>query len=189
MRCSKCSRVIDASKFPKGTAFCPYCGNVLKQAQNGKKAAIAYCPFCGQGLPSNATFCPNCGKKIPEEPVPQATSELMQSAREEPSEVTKQEGKSLIDYAAGAIKNKISGEGRRNRLFKQWVEFAGLPEESVSDLEKSAIEMEEIRARELEQYYLLENKPKRIPNLYLILGAIAVFIIIVLVVVLVNVLS
>lgn len=192
MRCSKCSGIIDASKLPKGAAFCPYCGNVLEQAQNKKKSAVAYCPFCGQGLPGNAKFCPNCGKSVPEDPsaaVHAQGEQTVLSTAEHSGVEHEGSGKSLLDYAASAIKSTISGEGRRNRLFKQWVDHAGLPEESVPDLEKTALEMEQERAQQLEQYYLAEHKPQKISNTYLAVAIAAVVFIIAAVVIIVLVLS
>lgn len=165
MKCSKCARDIDQSQFPKELAFCPYCGNNLATTRKESASSVAFCPYCGQELSGSMKFCPNCGKEMPVVQKPEVQE-------------TKQKESEIIDRAAGLIKSTFSQDRKNMKLYRQWVEHAGLPQDDIPKSEESIPEASVVERRPGQQ--------QRIPLIYMVLGVAIILFIVAIVIVMVT---
>lgn len=168
MKCPKCSRDIDQSQFPKGLAFCPYCGGNMAVSKKESTSSVAFCPYCGQKLSGSMKFCPNCGKEMP-------------AVQEPEVQETEHKESEIIDRAASAIRSTFSQDRKKMKLYRQWVEYSGLPQDDIPKVEEGAPEAPVIERRLGQQ--------QRIPLVYMVLGVAIILFIISVIIVLVNVLS
>ena len=63
-------------KVGLGFAFCPKCGQRLKEEPYAPVVQESICPYCQKKVGLEFTFCPNCGHRLKEEhypPPPQQT--------------------------------------------------------------------------------------------------------------------
>ena len=167
MKCPKCSRDIDQSQFPKGLVFCPYCGDNIASSRKEKVSGVAFCPYCGQELSDHMKFCPNCGKEMPvvKEPEP---------------EETEHKDHEIIDRAASAIKSTFGQDRKKMKLYKQWVEHSGLPQDDMPKVEEGAPEAPVVERRQG------SGQRQQIPTVYMVLGAAIILFIVAIVIVVIT---
>ena len=144
MECLNCGKDIDESLFPSGLTYCPYCGQDLTSSREGLGTdRLLFCPYCGQELIGRTKFCPHCGK------------ELLKPGMA-PS--GKHETKEFIGHAADTIKSTFGPERKLKKLYKQWSEHAGLPDEEIPSLLETAREVpaeRRVKARNLSTLYIV----------------------------------
>lgn len=144
MKCLNCGKDIDESHFPSGLAYCPYCGQDLASSREGPDTdRLLFCPYCGQELIGRTNFCPHCGKEL-----------LLPSK----APAGKHEAMELIGHAADTIKSTFGQERKLKKLYKQWSEHAGLPDEEIPALLETAREVpaeRSVKGRNLRTLYIL----------------------------------
>jgi hypothetical protein len=88
---------------------------------------MQFCPYCGVKLTARTNFCPHCGNK------------LLLSGMLNPS--SKNENQDFIKNAAkpvtNILKNVFRTERKKQKLYKQWIEFSNLPPEEIPLMDKN----------------------------------------------------
>ena len=159
VKCPGCGKEIDLSQFPRGLAYCPYCGQELKSSIEDRER-LKFCPFCGQEIAELVNFCPGCGKRL--------TSGARPSRRQGAKNLL-----AKIGPAARSIRGRFGREGRMRKLYEHWVEYDALPPEEAPAINDTL----QTAAGE-------QSRKGRPPNLYIALGAAAVLIIVIVVIIL-----
>ena len=128
-------------------------------------SSVAFCPYCGQKLSGPMIFCPGCGKEMP-------------VVREPEDQETEHKESEIIDRAASAIRSTFSQDRKKMKLYRQWVEYSGLPQDDIPKVEEGAPEAPVIERRPGQQ--------QRIPLVYMVLGVAIILFIIAIVIVVVT---
>jgi len=139
----------------------------MAASKKEKVSGVAFCPYCGQELSGHMKFCPNCGKEMPVVKEP------------EPEEAEHKELE-IIDRAAGMIKSTFSQDRKKMKLYRQWVEHAGLPQDDIPKVEEGTTEAPVIERRQE------PGQRQQIPTVYLVLGVAIILFIVAIVIVLLT---
>lgn len=125
MKCPSCDKEIDSSRFPPGLAYCPYCGQELRSADE-ERESLRFCPFCGKEITGPASFCPHCGKRLTARsklPIGQQVNSFL----------------ARIPPLARTIKGKFGRERNLHKLYQHWVEYDALPPEEVPSFDEKPL--------------------------------------------------
>ncbi|ADJ26083.1 hypothetical protein Dehly_0778 [Dehalogenimonas lykanthroporepellens BL-DC-9] len=128
--CTRCRTNIDTAVAGGDVKFCPNCGNRLFSPPPEHKTV--YCPGCGKPLSAPFDFCPGCGTEltggkstggyVSPEDYPPTPAEL-ETAR-----------KGFVDTSYEP--KQVVTDPKLKKLYKQWSEYADLPEEALPVMEK-----------------------------------------------------
>jgi len=113
-------------------------------------------------------FCPNCGKEIP-------------IVKEPEAETAGHKEHEIIDRATSVIKNTFSQDRKKMKLYRQWVEHAGLPQDDIPRIAEEAPEAPAIERR--------RGQRQQIPMVYIVLGVAIILFIIAIAIILITSLS
>jgi len=173
IKCPHCSNEINQADYSKGLSFCPYCGGDLKTPKRSGPP-LAFCPYCGNDIGSDMKYCPSCGKEIP---VPHPNEVAVM---ETGSAQLVHKGEAIISSAGKAVKGVFSADRKTKKLYKQWVDNAGLSPDDIPSFED---EMGAVPTSSPERAI----GPAGIPLVYIILGAsVILFIALIIVVVMIT---